>query len=525
MAEVARISLRWKEFNKTVSASFDALRKDRELFDVTLVSEDEVHISAHKLVLSACSGFFKDLIKKVNHPNPLLYLGGIESRYLNHILDYLYLGEVNVLQEDVEDFLKCSSRLKINGLQVNEVVKKERVDRSDNVEDKQPQPIGSENSDLYDDHEDFGNDNIDDEDEMYNYAMNLDIEEILKAGDSDDDDETIKEMNTFTEENKVMEENEHPKEESEQKNVWDKVKVSTYEELRQTVKSMMIKKDGASACIRCDKTLSSYSACYDHIERFHTEGLSFDCDQCDKSYPNIRGLNSHKHQKHNVKLIGQVQKEEEKENYDSIGMDLDIDDILGLNEDRKNRASPRGNQEEVAKSLDKKVKVSSETELNEAIKSLILKKDGLHKCKSCNYASTNSVSCAKHIESYHTKGMSYTCDDCQIVCKTRDSLYQHKRRKCTDGDRKTQRSKIMVSSMEDVDREIKSLMTQKEQGKWACTFCDYAGGQAQVRHHADSHLQGVKYECPICGKEFSTRLSRSAHKSRYHNSDVLKPKN
>ena len=51
------------DFQSSMSSSFGNLRKEKELFDVTLVSEDEVQISAHKVVLAACSTFFKNTLK------------------------------------------------------------------------------------------------------------------------------------------------------------------------------------------------------------------------------------------------------------------------------------------------------------------------------------------------------------------------------------------------------------------------------------------------------------------------------
>ena len=46
-------------------------------------------VSAHKLVLSASSQFFKNLLKKSTHSNPLVYLPGVKSVHLNYIIDYI----------------------------------------------------------------------------------------------------------------------------------------------------------------------------------------------------------------------------------------------------------------------------------------------------------------------------------------------------------------------------------------------------------------------------------------------------
>ena len=58
-----KFNVKWNDFRKNVSKSFSVLRKEEEFFDVTLISDDEQHIAAHKLVLSASSEFFKNIIR------------------------------------------------------------------------------------------------------------------------------------------------------------------------------------------------------------------------------------------------------------------------------------------------------------------------------------------------------------------------------------------------------------------------------------------------------------------------------
>ena len=111
-----KFSLKWNDFQSTVSGSFRALRKEEEFFDVTLVSDDEKQISAHKLVLSACSSFFKTILRKNTHTHPLIYLSGVDSKNLGLVLNYIYEGEVNIWQEQLDNFLNLAQKLKIEGL-------------------------------------------------------------------------------------------------------------------------------------------------------------------------------------------------------------------------------------------------------------------------------------------------------------------------------------------------------------------------------------------------------------------------
>ena len=48
--------------------------------------------------------------------HPLLYLSGVKAQNLQCILDYIYLGEVNVFQGQLDEFLESAYKLNIRGL-------------------------------------------------------------------------------------------------------------------------------------------------------------------------------------------------------------------------------------------------------------------------------------------------------------------------------------------------------------------------------------------------------------------------
>ena len=122
-----KFCLKWTDFETNVSKSFGILRNEEYLHDVTLVCDDNSQVSAHKLVLSACSEYFKTIFRNNSHPNPLICLEGVSSPELRNILDYMYIGEANIYQESLDNFLSLAERLKILGLLQN--------DKSDSLED------------------------------------------------------------------------------------------------------------------------------------------------------------------------------------------------------------------------------------------------------------------------------------------------------------------------------------------------------------------------------------------------------
>ena len=60
--------------------------------------------------------FFMEILKRNKHPYPLIYMRGLQMETLLSIVDFLYLGEANVLQDNLESFLSLAQELKLKGL-------------------------------------------------------------------------------------------------------------------------------------------------------------------------------------------------------------------------------------------------------------------------------------------------------------------------------------------------------------------------------------------------------------------------
>ena len=123
MGSSDKFCLRWSDFEGNVSRSFASIRDNSQFFDCTLTTDDDEaysdNLRAHKVILSACSKFFKNILTKESmcaHPNPLIYLKGISAQELKYILDFIYHGEVNVAQHELDRFLEVAETLKIKGL-------------------------------------------------------------------------------------------------------------------------------------------------------------------------------------------------------------------------------------------------------------------------------------------------------------------------------------------------------------------------------------------------------------------------
>ena len=116
MNVMEKLCLQWNDFKENASSSFRELREDRDLTDVTLACEDGKQVEAHKIILAASSPFFMEILKKNKHSHPLIYMRGLKSETVLSIVDFLYLGEANILQDNLESFLSLAQELKLKGL-------------------------------------------------------------------------------------------------------------------------------------------------------------------------------------------------------------------------------------------------------------------------------------------------------------------------------------------------------------------------------------------------------------------------
>ncbi|CAL8108127.1 unnamed protein product [Orchesella dallaii] len=89
------------------------------LTDVTLACEGE-YIEAHRLVLSLCSSFFKDLFYQneriSDKAHGIVILSHVSVTDLRYILQFMYQGSVHIPKEHVDGFLQAGTLLKVEGL-------------------------------------------------------------------------------------------------------------------------------------------------------------------------------------------------------------------------------------------------------------------------------------------------------------------------------------------------------------------------------------------------------------------------
>ena len=137
MATTEKFNLKWNDFASSISGSFREIKEEREFQDVTLACQED-KIGAHRVVLAACSPTLRELLRGNQHHHPLLYLRGIKFSDLQSLLTFMYHGEVNIAQQELDSFLSVAEELKIRGLtQTSSSSQSEsRTDNSDRTKRK-----------------------------------------------------------------------------------------------------------------------------------------------------------------------------------------------------------------------------------------------------------------------------------------------------------------------------------------------------------------------------------------------------
>ena len=163
--------LKWNDHHSVFFSAAEQLCLGDHLTDVTL-SCGEKEFSAHKLVLSICSGYFHQLFT----PRPLntsrrrpadlaaiVYLKDVDAKHMEMLLSYMYRGEINVEESELMGFLATARSLQIKGLTESDNEEENQAERkanssnasksqsssrtsTSNTSSKRPNPRQSQNS-------------------------------------------------------------------------------------------------------------------------------------------------------------------------------------------------------------------------------------------------------------------------------------------------------------------------------------------------------------------------------------------
>uniref|UniRef100_A0A1B6LN49 BTB domain-containing protein n=1 Tax=Graphocephala atropunctata TaxID=36148 RepID=A0A1B6LN49_9HEMI len=107
--------LRWNNYQSNMVSELDILRSEEHLVDVTLSCEGQ-KFRAHKVILSACSAYFRNVFKENPCEHPVVILKDVNYEDVEALLSFVYQGVVYVSEKKLASFLQTAELLQIKGL-------------------------------------------------------------------------------------------------------------------------------------------------------------------------------------------------------------------------------------------------------------------------------------------------------------------------------------------------------------------------------------------------------------------------
>ena len=108
--------LKWKSHTDQMRQTLHQMMITESLTDVTLVSSDQLYFKAHKVIIGAGSSIFNEIVNKTQVNDSFIFMRGVTGKDLKSILSFIYLGEVSIDHERMNDFLEIARDLAIRGL-------------------------------------------------------------------------------------------------------------------------------------------------------------------------------------------------------------------------------------------------------------------------------------------------------------------------------------------------------------------------------------------------------------------------
>ena len=100
---------------KQIESTFQFIKDSEEFSDVILVCEDGRQVTANKLLLASSSPLFKDIL--LDTVQPIIYLIGLTFEDLTALMDFVFWGEAELNQTNLNSFLSASRSLKLKGIE------------------------------------------------------------------------------------------------------------------------------------------------------------------------------------------------------------------------------------------------------------------------------------------------------------------------------------------------------------------------------------------------------------------------
>jgi len=269
--DVVRID--FKSFQPHLSSTIKKLFKENTHADVTLVSDDQKQIAAHKFVLSACSPALGNLLISHPHAHPLLYMRGVKHQELELITQFMYCGEVEINTDRMNEFMELAIDLQID----------------DFIQYKQTCRPSEQNKHM----------NIKEQNALDELHTDLNMHNKTNCNDTSDQIAFSNQFNTFLNSGNVESVEEKPGESTIKSSLYP-CSYCSYRSTRKgdLKKHQQYKHEGIRySCNKCDYKATIQANLRRHKQSTH-EGIRYSCNQCDYKATQMGRLKEHQKSKH-----------------------------------------------------------------------------------------------------------------------------------------------------------------------------------------------------------------------------------
>lgn len=115
------LNVTWDDHLQNLSGLFQDLYENKKLCDVTLYCSGGSLLKAHKIVLSACSPYFAKIFQEIDIKHPVIILKGVTYDEMHQLLEFMYKGSINILEQDLACLIQAGSYLEIKGMDAKNI--------------------------------------------------------------------------------------------------------------------------------------------------------------------------------------------------------------------------------------------------------------------------------------------------------------------------------------------------------------------------------------------------------------------
>ncbi|KAK2728051.1 uncharacterized protein LOC136030598 [Artemia franciscana] len=108
-------SLRWNKFNTVFQNTFSEIYASQELTDMSFFVEDNF-IKCHKIVISAASPYFRQILVRLTEVNPVVVLDNVSYSVFSALINFIYCGEIEVDHDLLKPVVDTGKRFRVVGL-------------------------------------------------------------------------------------------------------------------------------------------------------------------------------------------------------------------------------------------------------------------------------------------------------------------------------------------------------------------------------------------------------------------------